>query len=104
MPIAFKTTTKGRSYLSVCGNLLDALLLPSWLGGVPRRFTMSVMKVVPDDLYAIAEMIDRKQFFPVLDSTWTFEESSIKAAYQRFMKGHSAGKMVIKILDLGRSI
>ena len=66
---------------------------------------MSVMKVVPDDLYAIAEMIDRKEIFPVLaDSTWTFEESSIKAAYQRFVKGHSAGKMVIKILNCGRSM
>jgi NADPH:quinone reductase-like Zn-dependent oxidoreductase len=97
MVVAFETPSDRRGYISIIGNLLAALFLPAWLGGVPRRFTMSVMAVAPKDLQDIAGMISRKEIKPVLDSVWSFDDEGIKGAYQKLMTGHATGKVVIKV-------
>ena len=99
MPVAFETTAaKKRGYFSIGVNLLSALFLPAWLGGVPRRFTMWVMSVVPTDLKEIAGMIQRREIKPVLDSVWKFHEDDVKEAYRKLNSGHAAGKVVISVI------
>lgn len=99
IPVAFETpSAKKRGMISVGLNILAALFLPAWLGGVPRRFTMGVMKVVPEDLKVIAGMVERREVKPVLDSVWGFEEEQVREAYRKLNTGHAAGKVIIKII------
>ena len=96
--VAFEEPSKGgRSALAGFSCLLSALFLPSWLGGTPRHLTMSVTKVVPEDLHAIGGMIERKEISPVLDSTWNFNDEGVKGAYEKIIGGHAAGKVVISL-------
>jgi len=98
--VAFEEPSKGgRSALSGFSCLLSALFLPTWLGGTPRRLTMSVTKVVPEDLHAIGGMIERKEMVPILDSVWKFNDEDIKRAYEKIISGHAAGKVVISIRE-----
>ena len=99
MSVALETPSNRRGYLSIFGNLFAALFLPTWLRGVPRRFTMNVAKVVPSDLKEIGRLIDRKQIKPIVDSVWNFDDEGIKGAYQRIMTGHAAGKVIVKIRE-----
>jgi NADPH:quinone reductase-like Zn-dependent oxidoreductase len=96
MPVAIEMTSERRGYMSIFVNLIGALILPAWSGGVPRRFTMAVAEA---DLKEIGRMIQSKEIKPVLDSVWSFDDEGIKGAYQKLMTGHAAGNVVVKIRD-----
>jgi NADPH:quinone reductase-like Zn-dependent oxidoreductase len=99
MPVAFELPNERRGILSVIANLVAALFLPKWLGGVPRRFTMNVTSANSRDIKEIGSLIERKEIKPVLDSIWAFDSDGIRGAYQKIMTGHAAGKVVVKIRD-----
>jgi NADPH:quinone reductase-like Zn-dependent oxidoreductase len=99
MPMAFETSTEKRGYISLALNLIAAYALPAWLGGVPRRFTMSYMDPAVGGLRVIGVWVDNKQVKPRLDSVWGFDSEGVKGAYEKLMTGHAAGKVVIKVVE-----
>jgi reticulon-4-interacting protein 1, mitochondrial len=74
-----------------------ALLLPRFLGGVSRRFVVSVMNVSKVGLTKIGNMVDREEIRPVVDSVWEFNDEGVKGAYSKIMSGHARGKVIVKI-------
>jgi NADPH:quinone reductase-like Zn-dependent oxidoreductase len=96
--ISTEAPSKDRGYLSVICNLLAALFLPQWLGGVPRRYAMRITKVpAKDDFKEITGLIERKEVKPFVDSVWSYDDEGIRGGYQRVINGHPAGKVVVKI-------
>lgn len=99
MALALETPSKERGTLSVVGNVLAGLFLPSWLGGIPRRLIMRIMNATAEDMNTIGGMVERKELKSVVDSVWKFDDEGIKGAYEKLMGGHAAGKVVVKIHD-----
>ena len=98
--ISTEAPSKNRGYLSVISNLLAALFLPQWLGGVPRRYVMRITKLpAKEDLKVITGMIEKKEIKPIVDSVWSFDDEGVRKGYQRVISGHPAGKVVVKIRE-----
>ena len=97
MAVALESTSAHRGIFSILLNVVAALCLPTWLGGVPRRFRMGIMTLNAEDVKKIGELIERKEIKPILDSVWNFDADGVKGAYQKIMTGHAVGKVVIKI-------
>jgi reticulon-4-interacting protein 1, mitochondrial len=87
-----------REFLTLAYNLAFAMLLPTFLGGVPRRFKVSLIKVTKEHIEAVGNLVQSRVIVPVLDSTWKFDDNGIKGAYAKIMTRHARGKVVIKIV------
>jgi spore maturation protein SpmB len=59
-------------FVAIFVNLVRAYLLPAFLGGVPRRFKLSLMNVTEEALQNLGRLIDQREIEPVLDSVWEF--------------------------------
>jgi len=100
--VAISTLAPGKKwgYLSLFRNLLAALFLPKWLGGVPRPYVMKVVKVpAKEDFNEIAGFIERKEIKPIVDSVWNFDDQGVSGGYHRVVSGHPVGKVIVKIRE-----
>jgi NADPH:quinone reductase-like Zn-dependent oxidoreductase len=79
--------------------LAAATLLPRFLGGTPRHFKPSLIKITGDTIEKVGKLVDEKHLKPVLDSVWNFDDEGIKGAYTKIKSGRSRGKVVIKIIE-----
>ena len=59
-------------FVAIFVNLVRAYLLPAFLGGVPRRFKLSLMNVTEEAVQNLGRLIDQREIEPVLDSVWEF--------------------------------
>lgn len=84
--------------LSMLGQITSAMMLPGFLGGVPRRFKMSLIQANEGKMRRVGELIDKREVKPVVDSTWEFDAEGVKGAYGKIMGGHARGKVVIKVI------
>lgn len=84
-------------FLTLASRLAQAMLLPTFLGGVPRQFRMTRIKVTKEHIDGVGNLMQNREMTPVLDSTWKFNDDGIKGAYARIMTGRARGKVVIKI-------
>jgi NADPH:quinone reductase-like Zn-dependent oxidoreductase len=80
--------------------LLSAVALPVYLGGVPRRHVFEPLKSVHSRFVAMAQLVEEGAFKAVIDSTYTF--TNALDAYDRLMSRKVTGKVVIEVNDLDR--
>jgi len=55
-------------------SLARACLLPTFLGGVPRGFKLSLMNVTEEAVQNVGRLVDQKEIKPVLDSVGEFND------------------------------
>ncbi|UJR08752.1 hypothetical protein I4U23_013009 [Adineta vaga] len=63
--------------------LLSALFIPVYLGGVPRRHIFEPLNIVHSRMVAMAKLAEEEAFKAVIDSTYTFTD--VLDAYDRMM-------------------
>lgn len=82
-------------YGTACNVLLNTWL-PTWLGGVPRRYMMFSTPPSRDDAVYLAHLIEGRLRIPV-DSV--FEMKDATCAYERIATKRARGKVVVKVHD-----
>lgn len=80
-------------------NLAKNALWPSFLGGGKRKFVPYMTKNSREDLEQIAKWLVDGSVKTVIDSTFKFEETL--EAYEHLKKGSSAGKVVVRLAEMG---
>jgi NADPH:quinone reductase-like Zn-dependent oxidoreductase len=78
--------------------LLSAIIVPVYLGGVPRRHIFEPLKGVHSRMVAMAKLVEEKAFKAVIDSTYKFTD--VLDAYDRMMSRKVTGKVVIEVNNL----
>lgn len=68
---------------------------PTWLGGVPRRYTMFSTSLSKDAATYMARLVDEGKVRILIDSVWDMED--LVKAYARIATKRARGKVVIKI-------
>ncbi|PFH52444.1 hypothetical protein AMATHDRAFT_140283 [Amanita thiersii Skay4041] len=74
---------------------LGAMIIPSWLGGVGRRYSIVMLKNSHDRLLALRKALEEGQLKPVVDSVHDF--CDVLKAYDRMMSSRATGKIVVKV-------
>lgn len=84
-----------QGFLSLARNALFNTLLPTWLGGVPRRYiTFSTPPAHDDNVYLIQLMEEGRLRVPV-DSIFDMEDAV--SAYERIATKRARGKVLVKV-------
>ena len=78
--------------------LLSAMVVPVYLGGVPRRHIFEPLNIVHSRLVAMAQLVEEEAFKAVIDSTFKFTDAL--DAYDRMMSREVTGKVVIEVNNL----
>ncbi|CAK7209390.1 hypothetical protein SBRCBS47491_000425 [Sporothrix bragantina] len=76
-------------------NLLSNMFLPSWLGGVPRRYMFFSSPPLRDDAVYLAQLLGEGKLKVPVDSV--FDMKDLLAAYERISTKRARGKVVIKV-------
>jgi len=74
---------------------IHAAAFPTWLGGVPRRWSMVMVAHKKESLQGMQVLIAEGKVKPVVDSVFSFEDTL--KAYDRIMTGRAKGKVVVKV-------
>ncbi|KAJ6172850.1 hypothetical protein N7485_005662 [Penicillium canescens] len=84
----------------ICVSARNALLnswLPTWLGGVPRRYIMFSTPPARDDAVYLARLIEEGRVRIPVDSVFDIEDAV--HAYERIATKRARGKVVVKVHD-----
>lgn len=76
-------------------NAIQTELIPSWLGGTPRKYIFTGLDV--KNLPSLIQYISSGKVKPWTDSIFSFDEAP--KAYEYLMKGRALGKVIVKVLD-----
>ena len=76
-------------------NVLFNTLLPTWLGGVPRRYIMFSTPPARDDAVYLAHLIEEGRMRIPVDSVFDMEDAV--RAYERIATKRARGKVVVKV-------
>ncbi|CAK7236659.1 hypothetical protein SCUCBS95973_009683 [Sporothrix curviconia] len=76
-------------------NLLSNMLLPAWLGGVPRRYIFFSSPPLRDDAVYLAQLLGEGKLTVPVDSV--FDMKNLLAPYERISTKRARGKVVIKV-------
>lgn len=74
---------------------VGAIVIPSWLGNVNRRYRMVLVKHDEEDLKGIQKLLADGSLKPIVDSTFAFED--VIKAYDRILTTRATGKVVVKL-------
>lgn len=81
-------------YVTACNVLLNRWL-PTWLGGVPRRYIMFSTPPSRDDAVYLARLVEEGRLRIPVDSV--FEMKDAMSAYERIATKRARGKVVVKV-------
>jgi NADPH:quinone reductase-like Zn-dependent oxidoreductase len=76
-------------------NMLFNNWLPTWLGGVPRRYIMFSALPARDDAIYLARLIEEGRLRVPVDSVFAMEDAVL--AYERIATKRARGKVVVKV-------
>jgi NADPH:quinone reductase-like Zn-dependent oxidoreductase len=76
-------------------NALFNKWLPTWLGGVPRRYIIFSTPPACDDVIYLARLVEEGQLRIPVDSVFNMEDAV--GAYERIATKRARGKVVVKI-------
>jgi NADPH:quinone reductase-like Zn-dependent oxidoreductase len=76
-------------------NVLLNTWLPTWLGGVPRRFIVFSTPPACDDVIYLARLIEEGRVRIPVDSIFNMEDAV--RAYERIATKRARGKVVVKV-------
>ncbi|KAJ5287900.1 hypothetical protein N7478_003586 [Penicillium angulare] len=85
----------GSVSMTTAKNMIKGLMLPTLLGGTPRKFVPLVTKNIHEDYEQLAEWLADGTVSSVIDSTFEFEEAV--EAYEHLKKGSTAGKIIVHV-------
>lgn len=74
------------------------MVVPVYLGGVPRRHAFEPLKPNYSQTIAMAKLVEEGIFKAVIDSTYKFVDAL--DAYDRMLSGQVTGKVVIEVNNL----
>lgn len=75
--------------------LLSAMALPVYLGGVPRQHAFEGVNMDRSRMLTLVQLIEEKAFKAVIDSTYKFTD--VLDAYDRLLSRQVIGKVVIEV-------
>lgn len=81
--------------LATMRNALFNLYLPTWLGGVPRRYIMFSTPPARDDAVYLANLVEEGRVRISVDSV--FDMGDAMRAYERIATKRARGKVVVKV-------
>lgn len=76
-------------------NLLSNMLLPTWLGGVPRRYIFFSSPPLREDAVYLAQLLGEGKLKVPVDSV--FDMKDLLASYERIATKRARGKVVINV-------
>lgn len=76
-------------------NMLFNSWLPTWLGGVPRRYIMFSKPPARDDAVYLVHLIEKGRLRIPVDSVFDMENAI--RAYERIATKRARGKVVVKV-------
>jgi len=76
-------------------NVLFNMWLPTWLGGVPRRYIMFSTPPARDDAVYLARLIEEGRVRIPVDSVFDMEDAV--RAYERIATKRARGKVVVRV-------
>jgi NADPH:quinone reductase-like Zn-dependent oxidoreductase len=76
-------------------NMLFNSWLPTWLGGVPRRYIMFSTPPARDDAVYLARLIEEGRVRIPVDTVFSMDEAV--RAYERIASKRARGKVVVKV-------
>ena len=76
-------------------NVLFNMWLPTWLGGVPRRYIMFSTPPARDDAVYLWRLIEEGRVRIPVDSVFNMEDAV--RAYERIATKRARGKVVVKV-------
>ncbi|GAA5899183.1 hypothetical protein JCM6882_009277 [Rhodosporidiobolus microsporus] len=85
------------SLLSAAGTFAARLALPSFLGGVPRKYVFGMFKPGEGELREIGEFVGEGKLKPIIDEVFPFEQAL--RAYDRQKSGRAKGKVVVSVVE-----
>jgi NADPH:quinone reductase-like Zn-dependent oxidoreductase len=74
---------------------IGAILVPSWLGNVNRRYSFVFVENSLTDIKALQELISNGAVQPIVDSVYQFDD--LHKAYDRILSARATGKVVVKV-------
>nr|GAT55233.1 predicted protein [Mycena chlorophos] len=74
-------------------------LLPSWLGGVPRRYWGASYKINKEDMDEVYGLLANGSLKSIVDSVYEFDREGVMRAYERQMSKRAVGKVVVKVCE-----
>jgi NADPH:quinone reductase-like Zn-dependent oxidoreductase len=74
--------------------ITSRMMLPAFLGGGARKFTLAVAKSTHEDLARLGEWIAAGKIKVVIDQIFEFEDAP--KAYEKLRKGRAKGKIIVK--------
>ncbi|KAJ7754363.1 NAD(P)-binding protein [Mycena maculata] len=83
----------------VLRQVFSGKLLPTWLGGVPRKFGFVTCPSAKKDFEEVRTLVAEGAVKPIVDSVHSFDRAGVMAAYDKLMTNRAVGKVVIKIED-----
>lgn len=83
--------------LALARNVLLNSWLPTWLGGVPRRYIMFSTPPACDDVIYLARLIEEGRVRIPVDSVFNMQDAV--GAYERIATKRARGKVVVKVHD-----
>jgi len=84
-------------FVRIGSQMPGVMYLPGVLGGVPRKFRITLMHPSKENVQVMEELVEQKVFRPVIDSVWPFDDDGIKDAYKKIMSNRARGKVVVKM-------
>lgn len=81
--------------LAFACNVLRNSLLPTWLGGVPRRYITFSTPPAYEDVVQIARLIEQGQVRIPVDSVFNMDDAV--RAYEHIATKRARGKVVVKV-------
>ncbi|KAL4803476.1 hypothetical protein BDV18DRAFT_163035 [Aspergillus unguis] len=78
-------------------NWVRNVYLPTWLGGVPRKYIMFSTPPTRDDALYIAHLVEEGDIRILVDGVWEMEDAM--RAYERIGSQRARGKVVVRVWD-----
>lgn len=76
---------------------VEGLLRPTWLGGVPRKFSVVTVNLGKKDLETVRDLVASGAVKPIVDSVYSFDHDGVMKAYEKLMSKRAVGKVVVKV-------
>ncbi|KAJ7077884.1 hypothetical protein B0H15DRAFT_861309 [Mycena belliarum] len=89
----------GKEFVEMLRQIFEGMFRPTWLGGVPREFGVSMVQFEKKSLEIVRDLVAQGALKPKVDSVHTFDRDGVMQAYEKLMTKHAVGKVVIKVVN-----
>ncbi|KAF8189858.1 hypothetical protein K438DRAFT_1832203 [Mycena galopus ATCC 62051] len=84
-------------YIQLFRQFFEGFLRPTWLGGVPRKFSPFIVNLEKKAIETVRDLVARGDVKPIVDSVHSFDRDGVLKAYEKLMSKRAVGKVVIQV-------